>query len=253
MYVRLAFAVAAHLDSEILIVDEVLAVGDAEFQAKCLGKMKDVSTNQGRTVLFVSHNMSAIQKLCSKGMLLSKGLVIANGVINSVLNTYMDEGEKGFSEYAFNGNNNSNKIAFVKKIRIEDLNGKSTTEIPIGKSWIVKVFFKVTAPIKNLVVGLGMINNLETPVRTSWNLPQDFSPGDYIASFEENQIFFSSGRYRLLVGLSVKGLSIQYLDDNIYISISDVVENIGDSVIRSDNGILLNQMKMHVEKDNSQN
>nr|MBP8085285.1 ABC transporter ATP-binding protein [Cloacibacterium sp.] len=73
MYVRLAFAVAAHLESEILIVDEVLAVGDAEFQKKCLGKMGDVSKGEGRTVLFVSHNMSSISKLCNTGILLKKG------------------------------------------------------------------------------------------------------------------------------------------------------------------------------------
>src|SRR5437762_13569538 len=68
MYVRLAFAVAAHLDPEILIIDEVLAVGDAEFQKKCLGKMHDVPTDQGRTVLFVSHNMGAVRRLCTSGV-----------------------------------------------------------------------------------------------------------------------------------------------------------------------------------------
>lgn len=71
MYVRLAFAVAAHLDPEILVVDEVLAVGDAEFQKKCLGKMKDVSEHDGRTILFVSHNMSAVEKLCTRSILLN--------------------------------------------------------------------------------------------------------------------------------------------------------------------------------------
>ena len=75
MYVRLAFAVAAHLEPEILIVDEVLAVGDAEFQKKALGKMKDVSRKDGRTVLFVSHNMAAINTLCQKGLLLGEGQV----------------------------------------------------------------------------------------------------------------------------------------------------------------------------------
>ena len=73
MYVRLAFAVAAHLDSDILIADEVLAVGDAEFQKKALGKMRDLSASQGRTVLFVSHNMSAVKSLCNKGLVLEKG------------------------------------------------------------------------------------------------------------------------------------------------------------------------------------
>src|ERR1700761_4616332 len=79
MYVRLAFAVAAHLESEILIVDEVLAVGDAEFQKKCLGKMGDVSKGQGRTVIFVSHNMAAINQLCNRGILLKNGLLTMSG------------------------------------------------------------------------------------------------------------------------------------------------------------------------------
>jgi lipopolysaccharide transport system ATP-binding protein len=87
MYVRLAFAVAAHLEPEILIVDEVLAVGDAEFQKKCLGKMKDVS-GEGRTVLFVSHNMLAVKSLCNKGILLEHGQVTEIGPIDQVVNTY---------------------------------------------------------------------------------------------------------------------------------------------------------------------
>ena len=89
MYVRLAFAVAAHLESEILIVDEVLAVGDAEFQKKCLGKMGDVSKGEGRTVLFVSHNMAAVQNLCFKGLLLENGIIKKTGGINDVLAEYL--------------------------------------------------------------------------------------------------------------------------------------------------------------------
>ncbi|UBB89226.1 ATP-binding cassette domain-containing protein [Candidatus Kaistella beijingensis] len=88
MYVRLAFAVAAHLESEILIVDEVLAVGDAEFQKKCLGKMGDVSKGEGRTVLFVSHNMAAVNNLCKSGILLDKGLLLKNGNIEEVSYAY---------------------------------------------------------------------------------------------------------------------------------------------------------------------
>lgn len=89
MYVRLAFAVAAHLEPEILIVDEVLAVGDAQFQRKCLGKMQDVSSNEGRTVLFVSHNMTAIKSLCNKGILLDNGRIKVQGSINEVADTYL--------------------------------------------------------------------------------------------------------------------------------------------------------------------
>ncbi len=96
MYVRLAFAVAAHLESEILIVDEVLAVGDAEFQKKCLGKMNDVSKGEGRTVLFVSHNMASIRNLCPTGMLLHNGNIHFNGDIEDCIENYTQlDVEKG--------------------------------------------------------------------------------------------------------------------------------------------------------------
>ncbi len=88
MYVRLAFAVAAHLESEILIVDEVLAVGDAEFQKKCLGKMGEVSKGEGRTVLFVSHNMHAVIELCNKGIVLNNGKVVFNSTANEAVKFY---------------------------------------------------------------------------------------------------------------------------------------------------------------------
>jgi lipopolysaccharide transport system ATP-binding protein len=89
MYVRLAFAVAAHLESEILIVDEVLAVGDAEFQKKCLGKMGDVSKGEGRTVLFVSHNMGSIRQLCTNAMLLNNGKLVKQGSVDETLSLYL--------------------------------------------------------------------------------------------------------------------------------------------------------------------
>ncbi|HMI07328.1 MAG TPA: ABC transporter ATP-binding protein, partial [Flavobacterium sp.] len=89
MYVRLAFAVAAHLESEILIVDEVLAVGDAEFQKKCLGKMGDISKGEGRTVLFVSHNMSAVKSLCTKGLVMEHGKVKKNGEVEAAVSYYL--------------------------------------------------------------------------------------------------------------------------------------------------------------------
>lgn len=92
MFVRLAFAVAAHLDTDILILDEVLAVGDASFQRKCLGKMNDAATNQGKTVLFVSHNLSQVQGLCKKGMLLENGHLTFAGDINAAISKYTEAG-----------------------------------------------------------------------------------------------------------------------------------------------------------------
>ncbi|MFM9825033.1 polysaccharide ABC transporter ATP-binding protein [Flavobacterium sp.] len=110
MYVRLAFAVAAHLESEILIVDEVLAVGDAEFQKKCIGKMGDVSKGEGRTVLFVSHNMAAVKSLCNNGIVLNKGIIEHIGEINSCVSLYLGGGNKGIT------NIKSFKDIFVKDV-----------------------------------------------------------------------------------------------------------------------------------------
>ena len=99
MYVRLAFAVAAHLEPEILIVDEVLAVGDAEFQKKALGKMKDVSTNEGRTVLFVSHNMLAVKSLCTTGLLMDKGKIDTAGKIEEVIFKYTSSASQNITSF----------------------------------------------------------------------------------------------------------------------------------------------------------
>ncbi|MEJ8816976.1 ABC transporter ATP-binding protein [Lacibacter sp. H407] len=97
MYVRLAFAVAAHLEPEILIVDEVLAVGDSEFQKKCLGKMKDVSEREGRTVLFVSHNMAAVKQLCTKGVVLRNGELVFSGTQYEAVNNYQNASQTNSS------------------------------------------------------------------------------------------------------------------------------------------------------------
>jgi len=97
MYVRLAFSVAAHLEPEILVVDEVLAVGDVQFQKKCLGKMQEVSTNEGRTVLFVSHNLTAVQTLCSKALYLKAGQLVGIGPVESLIADYLQEAQTGDS------------------------------------------------------------------------------------------------------------------------------------------------------------
>ena len=106
MMVRLGFAVAAHLDPEILVVDEVLAVGDVEFQKKAIGKMQDVSANSGRTVLFVSHNMASIRKLCGRGILLEQGQIICNDNVDNVIEHYLkNENEKLNQKGISNWNN----------------------------------------------------------------------------------------------------------------------------------------------------
>jgi lipopolysaccharide transport system ATP-binding protein len=122
MYVRLAFAVAAHLESEILIVDEVLAVGDAEFQKKCLGKMGEVSKGEGRTVLFVSHNMAAVQSLCGKGIWLDKSISSSNE-IDKILRLYQESSLKRIESSV----NLNNEYITVHSVSIENGNSKDIT------------------------------------------------------------------------------------------------------------------------------
>ena len=133
MYVRLAFAVAAHLESEILIVDEVLAVGDAEFQKKCLGKMNDVSKGEGRTVLFVSHNMAAVKNLCNRGIVLDKGTTLFSGDVNKASEFYMSSFNNSFfGNPTFNENIKDSKGPKILKCEIKSNLGDSSSFLNAG-------------------------------------------------------------------------------------------------------------------------
>lgn len=116
MRVRLAFAVAAHLEPDILVIDEVLAVGDAEFQKKAIGKMQDISQNQGRTVLFVSHNMDSIMRLCTKAILLKDGYIKENGTVSKIIDSYLKSefGTTAIKKWNNKKSNNNVKILEVK-------------------------------------------------------------------------------------------------------------------------------------------
>ena len=149
MYVRLAFAVAAHLESEILIVDEVLAVGDAEFQKKCLGKMGDVSKGEGRTVLFVSHNMAAVKELCNQGILLNQGRIEYKG---SALETVIEyqKGRNSNDSYFYEGsieNAIGNENIRIKEFSVKPLSGDY---ISIESGAKVKLIFYNKRPNINL-------------------------------------------------------------------------------------------------------
>ncbi len=120
MYMRLAFAVAAHLDPEILIVDEALAVGDAEFQRKCLGKMKEVSSKQGKTVLFVSHNMQALKNLCNRTIALHEGKIIEEGKPETVISNYLKRQQNNFVHQSYEAPQNApgNNYIRIKKVEL---------------------------------------------------------------------------------------------------------------------------------------
>jgi lipopolysaccharide transport system ATP-binding protein len=125
MYVRLAFAVAAHLETEIMIFDEVLAVGDVDFQKKCLGKMKEVTGSEGRTVLFVSHNMSAVKALCNYGLFLEKGTLRSTGPVQAVTEAYTaaNKGLIETSDLADRTDRSGNKSVILVDYYAEDMAG----------------------------------------------------------------------------------------------------------------------------------
>jgi lipopolysaccharide transport system ATP-binding protein len=248
MTVRLAFAVAAFLEPEILVIDEVLAVGDAEFQKKAIGKMQDISKQGGRTVLFVSHNMAAIQKLCTKCILLQNGRFIMQGKTEDVINFYLSQSFLNDSEYLFNTKLPVAKIAYATKLNIEDIDGNLMNEIPIGKPWKVIIHFTVREAVTNLVIGLGMTDMLDTPIRTSWSLPNDLEQGDYFATFFENKIKFNEGQYKLIIGISKGSESIEYIDKDIILKISDVVYEQEESIVNNKSGFIVDQMKTIIEQ-----
>lgn len=245
MYVRLAFAVAAHLESEILIVDEVLSVGDAEFQKKCLGKMGDVSNKEGRTVLFVSHNMAAIQNLCKNAILLTNGKMQLVGETNKVIREYLNGQTRAIAEYTFKGEPN-NGIGYATKLSILDNNNNFVSEIFIGQTWKIQLSFKILKKASGLIVALGMVNSHDVPIRTSWSTPLDYDEGEYIATFLEDKINFTTGKYKLVIGISIGKYSVQYIDEDIYLNISDLIEQIDDTVM-SNNGIIFNQMQIDIK------
>ena len=147
MYVRLAFAVGAHLDSEILIVDEVLAVGDTQFQKKCLDKMHDIGEH-GRTVLFVSHNMDAVARLCKRVILLDKGKVIADGPAHHVVGTYMHAGtsSRGTKEWTDLSTAPGDDVARLCAVRVKSVDGQILDVIDIRQSFAIELEIEVLQP-----------------------------------------------------------------------------------------------------------
>lgn len=162
MYVRLAFAVAAHLEPEILIVDEVLAVGDAEFQKKCLGKMQDVSSS-GRTILFVSHNMAAIQNLCDKAIYLKKGEVQTIGRSEEVISTYLKStAEVQNINLADRKDRSGNGAIRFQSVELIDGNGNTLQSLHCGKKAVIRIHFErnLNVMINNLHVAIGIDNDM---------------------------------------------------------------------------------------------
>lgn len=203
MYVRLAFAVAAHLESEILIVDEVLAVGDAEFQKKCLGKMGDVSKGEGRTVLFVSHNMTSVRELCDRGILMKNGTLNFQGKINETILEYQKDSVK-MGTYLHTG---SLETAYGNsKIRILEFSATSGNEVLDIESPIhIKLKFFNYIPNINLDATFELRTTEELIVfhtAALISVQKDSKKSEYTVEFDIPGHLLNAGNYyfRLLFG-----------------------------------------------------
>ncbi len=248
MYLRLAFAVAAHLEPEILIVDEVLAVGDMAFQKKCVGKMRDVS-RAGRTVLFVSHNMEAVRKLCDWAILLSEGRVDCTGGTDKVLKKYVEGDLEAQSTYAIPAPSDPDAPGYAYKLVIENVDGKPATAVPVGRPWQIRVHFRINKKIQHFVIGLGLLTREDMALRTSWSFPQSIDPGDYQVVFRESTVILGTGRYPLLVGLSSDERPFHYAENIGALDVAEFSEGI-DLMRLSNVGLILNPLSIEIQQLN---
>jgi lipopolysaccharide transport system ATP-binding protein len=176
MYMRLAFAVAAHLETEILVVDEVLAVGDAQFQKKCLGKMDDIA-RYGRTVLFISHNMEAIQRLCTRGLLMDRGRMVQSGAIGEVVTTYRSAEQQLVEAGRFNPRGRSGTgWARIADIRLVDDRGARVRGVPPERDLVFEIDVQLSnavssgVSLRGLVVEIVVLSDQGQPLLSLMNV-----------------------------------------------------------------------------------
>ncbi len=237
MYVRLAFAVAAHLEPEILIVDEVLAVGDAAFQKKCLGKIGDVA-REGRTVLFVSHNMAAVKALCNRAMLLEGGRVTHDGNVDEVVEAYLMER----SEVAKTGviPDDATRLcgtgeAKLRSVSITDRAGDVASQLYLGQPFRVTLVFDVLEPISEAIVEVSVATADGTQVTLSatddeGGPPLELSEGRYTMSLELDVVLLPR-QYTLILGIHryADGTTIDWFERSLDFTVLNVGQSGDDS------------------------
>lgn len=215
MYVRLAFAVAAHLEPEILIIDEVLAVGDAEFQKKCLGKMKDVA-GEGRTVLFVSHDLAAVKQLCTKGVLLNEGNVSFIGSIDDAVGRYNDKAVEDklfydFSDYA--KRNRGNKFGIVDAIAINKLVFNPQDDLILTLNYSV---IEDSAVGQNADISIFVLDSYRNCIYHFNSLAKGIQfKNDSKVNFKIPTINLQKGIYSLSINVASSMMEYDYIEDAI--------------------------------------
>jgi len=201
MYMRLAFAVAAHLESEILLVDEVLAVGDAAFQKKCMGKMREVG-REGRTVVFVSHNMGAIAELCDRAVLLDQGRQIADGDVAGTLGAYARL--SGLNAPQAQYSPDSSLPSSIISLKLCNQDGVETCAFDIGEGITVSILYRVATRLRGLQLTVTVSRNMVDVIHSFdtddlTEIP-DRDPGLYRVDYTIPGMFLKSGIYSIRVG-----------------------------------------------------
>jgi len=212
MYVRLAFAVAAHLEPEVLIVDEVLAVGDAEFQKKCLGKMSEVAGG-GRTVLFVSHNMGAVKSLCSRAIVMAKGRVAASAPVAQAIETYLqtstshpsDGAEWRWEASKAPGNQDLN----VTSVALTRPNGQPAIDVNADEALQIRIQYEQRKLIRGMRINIQIVTQLGEIAFTtsdhSSRTSETSLPGVYTSTCRVPGRLLNVGRYTIRLGIDVPG------------------------------------------------
>ncbi len=228
MYVRLAFAVAAHLESEILIVDEVLAVGDAEFQKKCLGKMGEVSKGEGRTVLFVSHNISSVRTLCTSGIMLANGQLHMQGAVNKVIDQYLSI-KKSSTEWE--GEDGDENI-IIRKTSVAKINFDGNKNLFISDELRVVINLKILKELKEVGIGFNISSADHSPiVRVFFNDYNDLNnleKGIYELEFIIPAYNLATGSYEILFDIAIpdiKKINSEKINLNFELSAQNKIGN----------------------------
>lgn len=227
MYVRLAFAVAAHLEPEILIVDEVLAVGDAEFQKKSMSKMQDVAKGTGRTVLFVSHNMIAVQSLCEQAVLLERGQVKNAGAAESVIASYLSESLESNPTCIWDDPAAApgNSVTRILRISISDADDPKCAFLSMQTEIQIETEYKVFAANTLLHITYHLLNDQGITVLTSGNKPRVHSEGIYRAVCRIPGNLLNSGGYSLKLFIVQNESSVIYeKQDLASFSVADIAQ-----------------------------
>lgn len=229
MYVRLAFAVAAHLEPEILIVDEVLAVGDAVFQKKCLGKMEEVG-KEGRTVIFVSHNISAISELCDRVILLKGGKLMKDGPVSDVVGAYLAKDQGNFTSSDLSDPNlRVNSLATSplkwKSLQLINSSGHMVDHIRFREPISLVASFKVSKLVNEVGLSFTIQSALGYPVfnshRNKNKILSTFGPGEYTFTIKIDPNLIAPGLYE--IGLGANGVSVvDWLPNALQFTISTV-------------------------------